>query len=109
MVIARRVGAADVHGRALANGLEALQHLDVLRRVARLPRHHYAFPSGLLSGSGTNWIERFTLRTFSFRAISCPLPPRALSWYLRGCRSSLRPFSVSSSISASLSEVQRKA
>src|SRR4051812_38285130 len=109
VMVAGRVGAADVHGRALADGLEALQHLDVLRRVRGLPRSHYALASGFCSGNGTNWMDLATLFTVSFFAISRPFPPRDATSYLRGLKSSLRPFSVSISSFASLSEVQRKA
>src|SRR5882672_3044159 len=77
VVVAGRIGAADVHGGPLADGLQPLQHLDVLRGVAGLPRRHHF--SSFASGSGTNAICRCATLTLSFLTISRPLPPRAAS------------------------------
>src|SRR5262249_20749116 len=114
VVVAGEVGAADVHRRPLADRLQALEDLDVAGAVAPagsglLRGGHGQRSSFFSSGSGVHCSGMGRSFTVSFRAISRPRPPRALTSYFAGVRTSFRPFEVSSSVEASLPAVQRKA
>src|SRR5262249_43336526 len=114
VVIARDIGAADVHRRPFADRLQPLQHLDVGGGVAGAPgcfprRGHSQVSSFVSPGSGVHCGGAGSSFTVSFRAISRPLPPRALSSYLAGLSTSFRPLDVSSSSACALSVVLRKA
>src|SRR5262249_13732279 len=107
VVVARAVGAADVHGRALAHRLEALEHLNRLGVVFLLGLAHLVDSLG--SGNATRSSSRRTDFTLSFFDISRPFPPRDVTSYLPGDRVSLRPFWVSSSRCASFLFVHKNA
>src|SRR5262249_46668254 len=115
VMVAADVGTADVHRRPLADGLQALEDLDVARAVAAPARRcllggrHAQRSSSLSSGSGVHCSGMGRSLSVSFRAISRPRPPRALTSYFTGESTSFRPFEVSSSMEASFAEVQRKA
>src|SRR6185369_7107964 len=115
MVVAGDVGPADVHRRPLADRLQALEDLDVAGAVAPaascglLRGGHGQRSSFFSSGSGVHCSGMGRSFTVSFRAISRPRPPRALTSYFAGVSTSLRPFEVSSSMEASLAAVQRNA
>src|SRR5712692_7276285 len=105
MVIPGRIGAADVHRRPLADGLQPLQHLDVGRAVSRLAHRHYFFYS---SGSAKNTGGIHGSFNLSRLTIWCPRPPRPTGSWRKVLNSSLRPFVVSREMAACLLLVQRK-
>src|SRR5690606_85866 len=93
VVVAARVGAADVHRRALADGLEPLEDFDVFRGI-----RHDQFS---LASSGTVTSGRSARSMRPRRNIGLPLPPREWDSYLRSETRYSVPLSLSAT-SASL-------
>src|SRR5262249_44675938 len=100
VVVAARIGAADVHRRPLADRVEPLEDLDVLGGVSRhlpLARHQF-IPSGVklvtLTGGGT-------ILSVVRRASGRPLPPRACGGWSFGPISIRLPAAVSTTIGRS--------
>src|SRR5262249_9792279 len=100
VVVAGLAGAADVHGGAAADRLEALEDLDLGARVLlRLGGRHQLPPLSPPAGAAS-----CVITTGTGTGVSCarrdswwPLPPRAAACFGSGCISSrLPPFSTTS-------------
>src|SRR5262249_51223074 len=95
VVVAARVGAADVHRRSLADRLQPLEDLDVLGGVSG---GHQLTPAGVKVVTLMGWGTTFTV---IFLPSATPLPPRLPTERVAGPISTVLPAAVSTTSGAS--------